>query len=124
MKKKVCMVLGCIIVVVTIFIIGYQCYLQRIDTQYAVNFAKAFGTYDICIIDDYLSDDTKIICQGEVKTYKELRENVMVSCGEKRYSFFDGSSYGFGNDRFIDGVQDIDVLLYGKFDGITFPEWY
>lgn len=121
-EKKVYMVLVCIVFFVITFTIVYQCYLRRVDTKYAVNLSKAFDTYDIRMIDDYLSDDTKIIYQGEVKTYKELRENVIIACEEKRYSFFDGSSYGFGNDRFIDGVQDIRVLLHGKFDGITFPE--
>lgn len=115
MKKTVFAISA--IAVAIIFVIAYICYLKSIDTVFAVKFSEVFTDYNISDIDKYFSNDTIIICSGKKDTYKNLRTNVVTACGEKRYSFADGSSYGCGDDKFTDGTQTVNITLFGKLDG-------
>lgn len=121
MNKKIFIIL-IIVVIIFVIVVRYIWYLNQIDTQYAVRFSKVFKEYNINDIDNYLSQDTKIICNDKSKTYKELRNNVILSCNEKRYLFHDGSSYGYGNNKFINNTQNIKIRLYGELDGDSIGE--
>ena len=114
--KKILLIISTIAVVV-ILAVGYVYYTKTIDTKFAIGFSEAFMNYNIHDVDKYLSGDTLIIYNGKSSTYEELRENVISACNEKRYSFSKGSSYGYGNDKFIDDIQIVDIKLYGKLDG-------
>ena len=87
-------------------------FVNRIDTKYAVDFSNVFSTYDINRIDSYLTNETVIICNNKYAKYAELRKNVKVACKERKYQF--ESSYGHGNNKFKNNVQEITVYLYGK----------
>ena len=86
--------------------------MNRIDTKYAIDFSTVFSTYDINSIDNYLTNETVIICNNKYAKYAELRKNVEVACEEKKYQF--ESSYGHGNNKFKNNIQEITVYLYGK----------
>jgi len=92
-------------------------YIKTIDTKFATSFSKAFMNYDINDIDEYLSMDTLIICNGKNNTYEDLRANVISACNDKRYLFSNGSSYGYGSDKFINDIQNVNIKLYGRLDG-------
>lgn len=106
-----------IVAVVTILIAGYGYYTKTIDTKFAIGFSKAFINYDIHDVDMYLSEDTMVICNENNNTYRDLRENVISACHEKRYVFDAGSSYGYGNSKFIDDIRNVHIQLYGELDG-------
>lgn len=114
--KKILFIIGTIAIVV-ILVVGYVYYTKTIDTKFAIGFSEAFMNYDINDVDKYLSGDTLIICNGKNNTYEDLRANVISACNEKRYLFSKGSSYGYGSDKFIDGIQNINIKLYGKLNG-------
>ncbi len=114
--KKILLIIS-VIVIIVIFLVGYIYYIKSADTRFAINFAEAFRNYNINDVDEYLSKDTLIICNGKSKTYGNLRENVISACNEKKYLFSQGSSYGYGSDRFIDGIQYVDIKLYGELNG-------
>ena len=118
--KKFLIVFSGVCFFIILLYITYTIYLSRIDTKYAIDFSNAFAQYDIDCVDNYLSEDTEIIFRGSKKTYKELRNNVIIACNNKRYSFT--SSYGHGNDKFTDDVQKIKVYLFGKLDSISIGE--
>ncbi len=121
MKKKYVFALS-VIMLFLCMMIGYKIYLNTIDTRYAVHFAEVFMNYDIQEIDEYFSDDTIFVCNGVQKTYKEIRNNVQLACNEKKYEFNTGSSYGYGNDKFTNKIQNINVLLHGKYNGENFGD--
>lgn len=104
------------------FIVGYNVYIKTIDTKYAVKFAQAFKNYDINDIDKYFSKDTQFIYKENKKTYNELRKNIEKACNEKIYEFSDGSSYGYGNDKFINNLQTVNVKLHGKISQNSFGD--
>ena len=114
--KKILLIISTIAVAV-ILVVGYVYYTKTIDTKFAIGFSEAFMNYDIHDVDKYLSEDTLIICNGKNNTYEDLRANVISACNKKRYLFRTGSSYGYGNDKFIDDIQIINIKLYGKLDG-------
>lgn len=121
MKKRLLLI--CIIVLIAaILIAGYDYYTKTIDTKFAIGFSKAFKNYDIHDVDMYLSEDTIVICNGKNDMYKDLRENVIAACNEKRYVFNTGSSYGYGNSKFIDDIRNVNIKLYGEFDGQSIGE--
>lgn len=120
--KKIC-IKACLIAILVVGIIAaYKIYIDTIDTRYAVNFAKVFMGYDINDIDKYFSADTVFICNEEQKEYSEIRENIEIACSKKVYKFSEGGSYGYGNDKFINGKQSIKVLLHGEIDGENFGD--
>lgn len=114
--KKILLIITSIVIII-IPIVGYVYYIKTVDTRFAVNFSEAFKDYNIDDVDKYLSKDTLIICNGQSSIYENLRENVISACNEKKYLFSDGSSYGYGNNKFIDGVQYVDIKLYGELNG-------
>ena len=117
-------VIGIIVVIVIVaFAVGYVHYfLKNIDTKFAVNFSEAFRNYNIDDVDRYLSEYTLIVCNDKSGTYGDLRENVIEACGEKKYLFEKGSSYGYGNDTFTDGIQYVDIKVYGKLEEMNMGE--
>ena len=117
MKKKLCITLIILVVAVIIFVFVYKVNISQIDTKYAVNFSKVFQTYDINVVDSYFTKDTCIIYNGKQTTYDKVRNNIVIACKEKKYNFSEGSSYGYGNDKFINGVQDVGIRLYGNLCG-------
>ena len=102
--------------------LGYQLYINSIDTKYAIRFSEVFRTYDIYAIDSFLSQETLLIYNGKRANYKELRENVIAAIQERKYIFDFGASYGYGNDTFINDIQDIKIYLFGEFNGNSFGE--
>ena len=114
--KRILLIITSIVIII-ILIAGYVYYIKTVDTIFAINFSESFRNYNIYDIDNYLSKDTLIICNGKSSSYDNLRENVISACNEKKYLFSDGSSYGYGNDKFIDGIQYVDIKLYGELNG-------
>ena len=115
MKMKIYLVI-IILLVVTISAGFYCVYLYKIDTIYATRYNEVFGSYDINKVDEYLNSETQIIYKGETKTYKELRENIQSAFQEREYEMPKGSSYGHGNNKFVDGIQKIGIQSYIKSD--------
>ncbi|MBR2743581.1 MAG: hypothetical protein IKD89_08330 [Clostridia bacterium] len=109
-----------VIVIVVLLILIYTFSLTQIDTKYAVRFGDVFSSYDIEKIDEYLSEDTIIICNGKSACYKEVRDNVYIACSESPRKFNIISSYGHGDDIFIFGPQKVEVFLGGDFKGNGF----
>lgn len=108
------------IVVIVVVMIGfalYYIYLQGVDTKYAIKYSKCVGSYDISQVDAFLDDDTAITHKDETKTYKELRPNVITAFNEKKFSMANDSSYGSGNNSFVDGVQIVKIQSYVNLDG-------
>lgn len=103
--------------ITVLLVLIYVYYINSIDTRYAINFSKTFMNYDIQEIDKYLSNETIIICNGKKDTYENLRANVILACNEKKYLFEKDSSYGYGDNKFINGIQHININLYGKLNG-------
>lgn len=118
MKKKV-IILIIIILVLFIFIITYIISLKRIDTKYAKNFSNVFGSYNIERVDRYLDNETIIKWKDKTATYSKLRDNVIQVFNEKEYKLTKDSSYGNGNDKFIDNVEKIfiEVHIFEDFGG-------
>ena len=78
MNKKFYILL--LTVILTALYSAYILFLNRVDTRYAVDFSNVFSTYDINIIDNYLTDKTIIKCNKKHATYAELRNNVEFAC--------------------------------------------
>ncbi len=101
-----------IILLITIIFVGtYSFYINTIDTFYAKKYSDIFGSYDIKKVDRFLDSNTEITYKGETKKYKELRENVLSAFKAREYEMPDESSYGNGNNRFVNGIQKIDVQV-------------
>lgn len=112
MNKKLYILLSAI--VLTFLYLGYILYLNRVDTKYAIDFSNVFSTYNIENINNYLNDETLIICNCRRAKYAKLRNNVENACSERKYQL--DSSYGHGNNKFKNNVQEITVYLFGKLD--------
>ena len=115
MKKR--MIIGMALFLVGISIFSccvYYAYLHGIDTAFATEYSKVLGSYDLSIMDDFLDPDTQITCPGYISTYKELRANVLRAFDNKLYHM--DSSYGHGNDRFVDGLQSVGAYAYVSLD--------
>lgn len=106
-------------VLITLYLV-YILFLNRVDTRYAVDFSNVFSTYDINSIDNYLTDKTIIKCNKKRATYAELRNNVELACTEKKYHF--DSSYGHGNNKFKNNIQEVTVYLFGKLNNESIGE--
>lgn len=117
MSKKWFILLFAALIALFLF---YTWFMNRIDTKYAVEFANVFSTYDIHSIDNYLTDETIIICNNKHTKYAELRKNVELACKERNYQF--ESSYGHGNNQFQNNVQKITVYLFGQLNGKSMDE--
>jgi len=122
MKKKITIII--IFLLILALVIAYFYNYFTIDTRYAQEFAEAFYDYNIEKIDEYLNDDTKIIYRGEEDIYLNCRKNVVKACKEKEYSFERDSSYGYGNNTFENGRQQISIRLMGMFKGVNIGECY
>jgi len=85
---------------------------MQIDVKYATKYSNVFASYDIKQVDAYLNESTIITYKGISKTYGELRENVVNAFKEKNFSMTPGSSYGHGNNKFVNGVQEVGILVY------------
>lgn len=110
MKTK--MIIGIIIFVIVIGGLLSYFYQRQIDTLYAVRYGEVFGSYDIQEVDRYLNSETLITYKGETKTYSELRENVILAFSKREYEMPEDSSYGHGNDKFINGIQEVGINSY------------
>ena len=117
MNKKLYILL--FVVLFTLYL-SYIFFINRIDTKYAIDFSKVFSTYDINRINNYLTDETVIICNNKYAKYAELRNNVERACKERKYKF--DSSYGHGNNKFENNIQKITVYLFGQLDGSSIGE--
>ncbi|MDD5704233.1 MAG: hypothetical protein PHU23_19535 [Dehalococcoidales bacterium] len=107
MRKLFFVSIGAIVVIIGL--VAYYFYLQGIDTRYAIKHSQVFGSYDINQVDKYLNEETVISYNGVSKSYKELRENVINAFENKEFKMVEDSSYGHGNNRFIDGVQEVNI---------------
>ena len=114
-----------LIILICTFVLSsciYYFYLKQIDTKYAIEFSKVFKTYNIDVIDSFFSENTRIVYNGKQTTYNKIRNNIILACKERKYVFSDGSSYGYGNDTFIGGYQDVGIRLYGTLNGESIGE--
>ena len=122
MKKIYCILLTILTCILIISIFVYEFYLNQVDTKYAIEFANVLKTYNIDDIDKFFSGNTKIVYNGKHTSYNKIRNNIILACKEKKYVFSKGSSYGYGNDSFIDGYQDVGIRLYGTLNGESIGE--
>jgi hypothetical protein len=99
-------------IVLVIIFASYKFYLSTVDSKYAATFWCAFQNYDIEEVDNYLSKDTVIICNGKQGLYQDLRENLAEAFEDRKFIFYD--SYGYGNDTFLNGIQQVKIFLYGQ----------
>lgn len=113
--KKVVIGFG-VLVVVIFCIMLYFTYIFHIDTKYAINYSKVLGSYDINQVDRFLNEDTAITYKDFSQTYKELRVNVINAFKEHNFNINEKSSYGHGNNDFIDGVQFVGIQSYVTID--------
>lgn len=116
--KKI--ILTGITILLIIIIMWYYVYLLGIDTKYATKFSQVFGSYNIKRVDQFLNKETAISYRGITKTYEQLRNNVMVAFEERRFKMSEGSSYGNGNNKFVNGVQEIQIQSYVIYDDISY----
>ena len=108
--RKIIPILAALLIIVSVSTI--YAYSKKVDTKYAIEFARVFGSYDISKVDKYLNDDTLITYDGNTQAYSELRNNVVDAFEEKAFEMLDGSSYGHGDDLFVDGIQEIGIQAY------------
>ncbi|HEX9062272.1 MAG TPA: hypothetical protein VF941_19045 [Clostridia bacterium] len=119
MKRVIFACVGAITVIIGIALY-YFFYLQSIDTKFAIKYSQVFGSYDINQVDQYLNKETIISYKGLSGTYGQLRNNVISAFKEHKFKMADGSSYGSGNDKFINGVQEVNIQSYVIYkDGST-----
>lgn len=110
------------IAVLMCLILSYQLCITSIDTRYAKQLSKVLQTYDIGKIDDFFDQDTQFIYQGTCASYQEIRPNLVAACKEQKYFFSSGSSYGYGNNHFVRGIQKVHVSLHGTWNQIPFGD--
>lgn len=118
MNKKLYILLSAVVLIV--LYLSYILFMNGVDTKYAVDFSNVFSTYDINSINNYLTDETIISCNNKHAKYAELRNNVELACRERKYQF--DSSYGHGNNKFKNNVQEITVYLFGKLNNESMGE--
>ncbi len=109
--KKTVLVTIVFLVLIALFVC-FHIRSKKVDTEYAIEYAKTFGSYDIKKVDQYLKEDTRITYNEKTDTYKNLRDNVIAAFDEKQYTMASDSSYGHGNDTFADGIQTIGIQTY------------
>lgn len=114
--KKMSIIISIAFLIVILCFIGVQrIYLKSVDTKYATNYSKAIGGYNIDEVDKYLDKDTQIIYNGMTKPYSELRDNLKKAFDDKEFNMPQQSSYGHGNDKFIDSVQEVWVITFVEY---------
>lgn len=106
MNKKVKAI---ILIFALILVLCVRMYESKIDTKYAIEYSRVFGSYDIKEVDQYLNEETLITYHDMTDTYKNLRNNVIAAFDEKKFTMPPGASYGHGDDFFIFGVQTIGI---------------
>ena len=114
MKKLIFVGIG--VIVITTGLLSYYIYLQGIDTKYAIKYAQIFASYDIKQVDQYLDKETIISYNGTSKTYKHLRENVIKAFGARKFKITEYSSYGCGNNKFVNRVQEVNIQSYVSYN--------
>lgn len=115
MKKRK-LFISITIVTVILFSFGLLfCYSRTVDTEYAIKYSEVFGSYNIDKVDKYLKENTQISYQGKTKTYKELRKNLVEAFNEKKYIMPQKSSYGHGDDKFVNNIQEVWVLTFVEY---------
>lgn len=120
MKKKISIII--IFLAISALVISYFYNHFTVDTRYAKEFAEVFYDYNIEKIDKYLNSNTRIIYRGKEDIYLNCRKNVVNACKEKEYSFEQDSSYGYGNNTFENGKQQISIRLMGMFKDVSIGE--
>ncbi len=118
MKKVIFIGFGVIIVIIC----SITYYLKGIDTKYAKKYAQIFGSFDIKQVDQYLDEETIITYNGTSRMYKHLRENVIAAFEARKFKMLDGSSYGSGNNKFANGVQEVNIQSYVSFNNKSLEE--
>lgn len=115
--KKTFIVLITIAIAVALVIVSY-CYIQLkwVDTRYAKSFARVLGSKDIALVDEYFDMDTIIICKGKKGSYSDLRVNILDSYLQKKFKLSNDGSYGNGNDKFINNIQELNIEVYVQED--------
>lgn len=116
MKKNIIITLTAVLFVIGVT--AYFVYMDKVDTIYAINYAKCFSNYDIAQVDRFLDESTLINYKGTEKAYSELRDNVINALQEKRFVMTEGGSYGYG-DGFSKGTQVVGIENHVEVDGKT-----
>lgn len=109
MKKFILIMMLMIVIVIAIVIFVHS---KTVDTKFAIEYAQVFGSFDIKKVDQYLDEDTLIKYDGVTATYRNLRDNIIAAFEEKQYKMPNDSSYGHGDDHFVNGVQAIGIQAY------------
>lgn len=110
MKKYIYICISISVIIIGFII--YYIFLQGVDTRYAIKYSQIFSSYDIKQVDQYMTEDTIISYNGISKTYGQLRHNISVAFESKNFKMQDGSSYGSGDNKFINGVQVVNIQSY------------
>lgn len=70
-------------------------------------------SYDIAKMDSYIDENAEIIFKNSNSQYKDCRGNVIRAFDDKKFMIPEDASYGYGNDKYENGCQDISVRLMG-----------
>lgn len=114
--KKVVLIISITIFILILFSFGLSFYYSKtVDTEYATKYSEVFGSYNIGKVDKYLNENTLISYQGVTKTYKELRNNLIEAFNEKKYVMPQKNSYGHGDNKFVNNIQEVRVLTFVEY---------
>lgn len=108
-----------LLVVVSACYAAYNFHLRTIDTVYATRYYHTIGSYDIAKVDEYLEADTLLIYKSHKTTYRQARINVINAFNEKIFVMHNGSSYGYGDNKFSHGVQTVYIQSYVEYNNAS-----
>lgn len=91
-------------------------YINGIDSDYAKKYADVLCTKDIKLFDKYFNSDTLVFYKDISGEYINLRQNLQNTFSERKYNLFCDSSYGNGNDKFINGIQKISIESFIQYN--------
>ena len=110
------------VIVLLSFMILYAYSHYTVDTKCAKRFAEVLSNYDIREIDSYFNNNTKILYKNNETVYKNCRTTVIRAFDKKKFEIPETGSYGYGNNKFVNGVQAVSVRLMGNFNGESLGE--
>ncbi len=110
------------VIVLLSFMILYAYSHYTVDTKCAKRFAEVLSNYDIREMDSYFNDNIKILYKNNETVYKNCRSNVIRTFDKKKFEIPETGSYGYGNNKFVNGIQAVSVRLMVNFNGESLSE--
>lgn len=110
------------VIVLLSFMILYAYSHYTVDTKCAKRFAEVLSNYDIREMDSYFNDNIKILYKNNDTVYKNCRSNVIRTFDKKKFEISETGSYGYGNNKFVNGIQAVSVKLMGNFNRESLSE--